>query len=169
MSNALLTALLYCVTSIITFTCNMITLYRLYIRKQTWKTRATLNSFHVALNKGEINLLFVSLWDFWLDLLMTVHQVKDSRDPLNFLSLYNSLFKTIMFTFVLRDVYNDPLFDSLYLLTPWISDAISLSRPLILLIMSKQLRIALITAVTKNKYFCGSEISNSMVPSISFS
>ena len=56
-----------------------------------------------------------------------------------------------MYSFVIRkDLYN-PLFDQIYLLMPWIFDLVHLSRPILLILMCKQMQVAFIFAIKRKQ------------------
>uniref|UniRef100_A0A914RE06 Serpentine receptor class gamma n=1 Tax=Panagrolaimus davidi TaxID=227884 RepID=A0A914RE06_9BILA len=73
------------------------------------------------ISRTEIRLVFVSLFDFILEILFCVHQIS-------------------IYLIMVPKEKNWDLFDTLFLQIPWLFDLINLSRPFLLLLMSQQVR-----------------------------
>ncbi|KAE9554980.1 hypothetical protein FO519_001798 [Halicephalobus sp. NKZ332] len=128
--NSALNMVIY--STIVGGTSLIINLTSLFIlMKQNSARAVTQKDTKQYFRKSEIGLCIVSLGDFSFELLMVI-------------------FQEIMNVLMLEAKYNDPLFDTIYLQMPWMTDLAILSRPFLLLFMSKQVRIVFGKAV-----FCG--------------
>uniref|UniRef100_A0A914PZA5 Serpentine receptor class gamma n=1 Tax=Panagrolaimus davidi TaxID=227884 RepID=A0A914PZA5_9BILA len=115
-NNALLNAIHTSTTSFCSLILNIISFATLYIRTRN----ITINTNKIP-NKSEIHLFLISCIDFAFDCIAVAQQV-------------------YAYSFVVRQIYYDPVFDRLYLIYPWIYDLINLSRPYLLIAMCKQMR-----------------------------
>ncbi|KAE9554979.1 hypothetical protein FO519_001797 [Halicephalobus sp. NKZ332] len=101
-----------CVTGLASLILNLTSLYLLR-KKMMAKTK--------KVSRTQTSLFFIALWDFFFEMIWGIHQAW-------------------VYTFVLRnDLYN-PIFDTLYLVVPWLGDFVTLSRPYIILALCKQAR-----------------------------
>ena len=82
--------------------------------------------------KVEIALLIISISDFLVELIYIIHQ-------------------GIMFKLMSENRLLDPLFDTLYLQLPWISDLKSYTRPFLLVIVCRNVKMSLFTMLNRDK------------------
>uniref|UniRef100_A0A914Q8X9 Serpentine receptor class gamma n=1 Tax=Panagrolaimus davidi TaxID=227884 RepID=A0A914Q8X9_9BILA len=118
----------YCATGVITIISNGISLTLLIHQNLKRKKGAPEQK---QFRKSEIGLLFISMGDIF-----TMFVDAFIQGNLNYLGL--------------KGDWNNPLFDTLYLQIPWVIDLKCLSRPFLLLLMSKNVRIVFAKAI-----FCG--------------
>uniref|UniRef100_A0A914QFN1 Serpentine receptor class gamma n=1 Tax=Panagrolaimus davidi TaxID=227884 RepID=A0A914QFN1_9BILA len=128
-SNALINAIHTTFVSFLSLIFNILTFIYLMLIRKNCKENGRKKY------KAEKNLFIISAMDFGIDLISGLHQI-------------------FAYSYVVRNLHNDPFFDQLYLFYPWTYDIVNLSRPILLITVCQQMRQAFITAFwcsTKSK------------------
>uniref|UniRef100_A0A7E4WE08 Serpentine receptor class gamma n=1 Tax=Panagrellus redivivus TaxID=6233 RepID=A0A7E4WE08_PANRE len=122
--NALFFALFYIVIGVITVMLNISSCMALTLFKQS--KRNNRNNLWQSIQRTEIGLIIVCFGDLVAMIFMIIIQ----------LTLY---------WLGIRGLYDDPLYDFMYLQIPWVSDLGRFIRPFMLLFMSKTVRDAFLS------------------------